>query len=496
MSENEKLPVHRSSYTRRDFLQNAGLAISGIGLLGLDCLPVWADEPHACKPPVAASRGRFRPDTRLAIRTRKSASDLTPAEVSRLKAAYDEMRKLSRSNPDDPRGWLQQSLIHCWYCGGGVDGRAGEQIHGSWWFFPWHRCYLYFHERILGKLVGDMSLTLPYWDWDNSGRRTIPAPYTNPNNRSNPLFDANRGRTPAEKLSGHLVGTKAMERVMSAPTYKLFMGTRPDTHEGQRGSLERGPHGSVHIWAGTDSDTGFIDMGNLDTAAQDPLFYTHHTNIDRLWDVWLRAKSSHRNPTAEKWLTHAWKFFDENKRLTTITVQDVLDLENSLRYRYAEPQAGAEAVSEEQTIKVRDSALVKTIDVAAALRAKIIAQPEALSANPSQVYVLHIDGIVAPANRSAIIHVLGNLPESATEVSTGDIHYLGYFTLIAMSSRGHAGNLPTNVTLNVSANLRELLKSTQKLKVTLVPTSITGERAISIDLSFRQISVTEEDEEP
>jgi hypothetical protein len=110
--------------------------------------------------------------------------------------------------------------------------------------------------------------------------------------------------------------------------------------------------------------------------------------------------------------------------------------------------------------------------------------------------VLHIDGIVAPANRSAIIHVLGNLPESATEISTGDIHYLGYFTLIAMSSRGHAGNLPTNVTLNVSANLRELLKSTQKLKVTLVPTSITGERAISIDLSFRQISVTEEDEEP
>jgi polyphenol oxidase len=495
MSENEKLLIPGSSYTRREFLQKTGLAISGLGLLGLDCLSVRADEPPVCKPPVARSRGRFRPDTRLPIRTRKSASDLTPDEVARLKAAYDEMRKLSRSNPNDPRGWLQQSLIHCWYCGGGMDGRAGEQIHGSWWFFPWHRCYLYFHERILGHLVGDTSLTLPYWDWDNAGRRMIPAPYTSPNNRTNPLFDVNRGRTPTEKLSGHLIGTKAMERVMNAPTYKLFMGTRPDTHEGQRGSLERGPHGSVHIWAGTDTDSG-IDMGNLDTAAQDPLFYSHHTNIDRLWNVWMRAKSTHRNPSAQKWLAHPWAFFDENKRLITITVQDVLDQENSLRYRYPEPQVGAASISDEQTIRIRDNALVKTIDVVAALRAKIIAQPEVLPANPSQVYVLHIDGIVAPANRSAIIYVLGNLPESMREVSTDDIHYLGYFTIIAMSSSGHTGNRPTNVALNVSANLRELLKLTQKLKVTLVPTSITGERATSIDLSFRRISITEEDEEP
>lgn len=495
MSENEKPMIRSNAYTRREFLQKAGLAVSGIGLFGLNCLPVWADEPRVCNPPVARSRGTFRPDTRLAIRTRKSASNLTPVEVDRLKAAYDEMRKLSRSNPDDPRGWLQQSLIHCWYCGGGMDGRAGEQIHGSWWFFPWHRCYLYFHERILGHLVGDPSLTLPYWEWDNAGSRTIPEPYVSSDNGSNSLFDANRGRTPTEKLSGHLVGTKAMERVMSAPTYKLFMGTRPDTHVGEKGSLERGPHGSVHIWAGTDTDSG-IDMGNLDTAAQDPLFYAHHTNIDRLWDVWQRAKSSHRNPTAQKWLTHPWKFFDENKRLITITVKDVLDQENSLRYRYAEPQAGAEAVSEEQTIRVGGNALTKTIDVAAALRAKILAQPAVLPVNPSQVYVLHIDGIVAPANRSAIIHVLGNVPESVTEVSTDDIHYLGYFTIIAMSSSGHTGNRPTNVTLNVSANLRELLKLTQKLKVTLIPTSITGERAVSIDLSFRQISVTEEDEVP
>lgn len=492
MSKNEKTMI--GSYTRREFLRGAGLIFGGIGLCGLNSLPAWADEPRTCAPPRARSRGTFRPETNLALRTRKSASELTPDEVSRLKAAYGEMRKLSERHPNDPRGWLQQSYVHCWYCGGGADARRGEQIHGSWWFFPWHRSFLYFHERILGHLVGDPTLTLPYWDWDSAVSRTIPAPYVSPNNRTNPLFDPDRGRTPAEKLSGHLVGPKAMERVLSAPTYKLFMGTRPDTHVAEKGSLERGPHGSVHIWAGTDTETG-VDMGNLDTAARDPLFYTHHTNIDRLWTVWQRAKSSHRNPTAQKWLSHRWTFFDEDRRLTSISVRDVVDHENSLRYRYSVPGVSLESASEAQTIRIRN-ALTKTIEVAATLRAAILAQPASFSSNPSSVFILHIDGIVAPANRSAIIHVVGNLPDSAAEVSTDDAPYLGYFTIIAMSSSGHTGNRPTNVTLNVSANLRELLRDTVRLKVSLVPTSITNERAVSINLSFRQISISEETEEP
>jgi hypothetical protein len=82
MSDNEKLLIHRSSYTRRNFLQKAGLAISGLGLLGLDCLPVWADEPGVCKPPVATERGRFRPDTRLAIRTRYACAPGTTCALT------------------------------------------------------------------------------------------------------------------------------------------------------------------------------------------------------------------------------------------------------------------------------------------------------------------------------------------------------------------------------------------------------------------------------
>ena len=41
----------------------------------------------------------------------------------------------------------------------------GTQIHGSYSFFPWHRAYLYFHEKILGALLKDktaLTKTLTY----------------------------------------------------------------------------------------------------------------------------------------------------------------------------------------------------------------------------------------------------------------------------------------------------------------------------------------------
>ena len=41
------------------------------------------------------------------------------------------------------------------------------QIHFSWLFLPWHRWYLFFHERILASLVQDPSFSLVFWNWDD-----------------------------------------------------------------------------------------------------------------------------------------------------------------------------------------------------------------------------------------------------------------------------------------------------------------------------------------
>lgn len=53
-------------------------------------------------------------------------------------------------------------------------------------------------------------------------------------------------------------------------------------------------------------------MGVLQTAARDPIFYAHHANIDRLWDVWLGLKIddqdvNRRNPTDPDWLNSQFR---------------------------------------------------------------------------------------------------------------------------------------------------------------------------------------------
>jgi polyphenol oxidase len=119
--------------------------------------------PIECVPPVPFSRATaFAPASGGPVRVRKSVFELDSGEISRLKAAHTELEKLSRDN--DPRTWYRQGAVHCWYCSGAVDSLNGVEIHGGWWFLPWYRTYLHFHERILGSLIGDPSFALLYWD--------------------------------------------------------------------------------------------------------------------------------------------------------------------------------------------------------------------------------------------------------------------------------------------------------------------------------------------
>ena len=73
-------------------------------------------------------------------------------------------------------------------------------------------------------------------------------------------------------------------------------------------------------------------MNDPDTAAQDPIFWLHHSNIDRLWAVWVR--NGHSNPTTPGWLNQQFSFFDENGQPVTMTAVQVLDTVADLGYTY------------------------------------------------------------------------------------------------------------------------------------------------------------------
>jgi tyrosinase len=66
-------------------------------------------------------------------------------------------------------------------------------------------------------------------------------------------------------------------------------------------------------------------MGSVGTAAWDPIFWSHHSNIDRLWYLWqLRHGESNIPPNLLPMVLQPFG----------LTVRDVLSI-NALGYEYA-----------------------------------------------------------------------------------------------------------------------------------------------------------------
>lgn len=96
-------------------------------------------------------------------------------------AKYEKAISIMKQYPyEDPFNWMRQANMHCIYCTGAYDqlnSSALFKIHRSWLFFPWHRIFIYFHERFIGKLIGDDTFALPYWNWDHPDGMVIPEFY-------------------------------------------------------------------------------------------------------------------------------------------------------------------------------------------------------------------------------------------------------------------------------------------------------------------------------
>lgn len=510
-NENARSPF-LGSLQRRSLLKLIGT--SAIAMAG-SAAPAWQalaqrrpDDPVDCAPPGVEGKTAvaFRPNPQLPVRMRKSAFELSKAEVDRLKAAYAALRKLTSQHSKDPRGWLQQGHVHCWYCGGGSNGGGGEEIHGSWLFFPWHRAFLYFHERILCKLLNDDTFALPYWDWDSQGRQTFPAIYGDPNNRSNPLYDLLRSAKSTSRIPSSVVSTRVMNLTMNAPTNNLFMGSR----NGSSGAMENQPHGPVHVWTGdTTLRSGRNDMGVLSTAAQDPVFFSHHGNIDRLWSVWLKLSAQHKNFTDQPWLTHGWEFYDENSVWTRIAISDVVDPVNSLRCDYQPPSvkpiwtftqrppANAIASAEAQPALTAQSAAATTALGSAPVTQSIALPPPVaeaiagLTPEAAPEYVLHIEGIEVPPTAQTLFQVYLNLPDANANTGVDVPNFVGMVTILAKNSKGEGHAHPsTNAAFDITEALAKVAKArADSLTVTLVPAAAEGVMPAAQGASFKKIYI-------
>lgn len=254
------------------------------------------------------------------------------APLESYKRAITKMLALP---PSDPRNWYRNALIHTLDC-----------PHGNWWFLPWHRGYLGWFEETCRELSGDPSFALSYWDW--TAQPYIPSQFfegvLDPNNPAyidsyaafqaeftNPVSDFWKSLTPDQSKELSLRGyntpadlwaqlpgmffPRGQARVLTqanpnfdattrravsittvnaalAPLDFLSFGSDKAAQHSEMvgfGILEGQPHNNVHNNIG-----GF--MGDF-LSPVDPLFFAHHANIDRLWDVWTRKQQKLGKPT-------------------------------------------------------------------------------------------------------------------------------------------------------------------------------------------------------
>ncbi|KAF3911202.1 Tyrosinase [Arthrobotrys entomopaga] len=237
----------------------------------------------------------------------------------------------------------------------GGNNNGGYCTHADILFLSWHRPYLALYESLLLSEVNKIaqaypagssdsqkyttaaaSFRIPYWDWASSptipdlignqptvtvqdpskGSTSIPNPlyaykyhFTSTSQQRSELPDApfvtnkQTSRVDIGTLNSQLgnIGTNLKNRIYNLLTayddYAKFSnkGTTSVVN-GQTDSLES-VHDVIHATVGGNSG----EMAYVDYAAHDPLFFLHHTNIDRMFAIWQAihsgSKTSYIFPT-------------------------------------------------------------------------------------------------------------------------------------------------------------------------------------------------------
>lgn len=206
-------------------------------------------------------------------------------------------------------------------------------------FLPWHRLYLYYYERTLRKHSGNPTFALPYWNYFDY---TATAPkgnlYLPPlvskggSTANNTFFDQLRTQWLNEQKVSMTPDNAIATDAFAEPSFVDFSN-----------QLEQVPHGAMHCATGNGCTTPHI--GWVPVAGNDPVFYMHHANIDRLWQCWMTREANGATidlawakahlGMPEAWYQIKFDFVDENGNRVSKTIADAFSPEVSA-VRYAE----------------------------------------------------------------------------------------------------------------------------------------------------------------
>ncbi|GLJ28485.1 hypothetical protein SUGI_0560350 [Cryptomeria japonica] len=462
-------------------------------------LPTGATVDGGCCPPFKAGEIAvdFKLPTSLPLRTRKAAHLVDTDFIEKYDKALTAMKNLPS---DDPRSFVQQGRVHCAYCNGAYKvGSDTVQVHKSWIFAPFHRWYIYFYERILGSLIHDDTFALPFWNWDHEDGMAIPAMFVD---KSRSMYNSNRDpcHQPPTLLnlaeykncaSGDVSANYANiynHMVSGAGTAELFHGAAV-RYEGETdvtltaGALESSPHNLVHLWGGSPSNKNREDIGSLYSAGRDPLFYSHHSNVDRMWYIW-NNKLGNKNFDDKDLLETEFLFYDENKQLVKVKASDCYDI-SKLKYQYQDRELPW--LNKGRSLKKAGTAVPKpktsTFEKVVDDKAKNLFSPltfkvERPNKRPGkgQLEVLKIEGVETDRKAFAAFEIFINYPGANSSTSFNNPHYAGCFTSIGHGkmTEGSMKSMTTKESfkIGISETLEDLgIDNDDEIVVTLVPKS-------------------------
>jgi tyrosinase len=450
---------------------------------------------------------------------RNLASQGFPAKVlASYSKAITAMLKLP---PTDPRNWYRNAFVHTLDC-----------PHGNWWFPVWHRGYLGWFELVCRDLSGDPDFALPFWDWTVLPR--VPSQFyqgvLNPSNPAyissyNDFFNQLSGpmsalwqsfsadQTKAQSLRGYnsindvwsqvqgdpmfvagagvrvltsaapgfdkttkkAVSLSTITKSLAPKDYISFASDKAPYHSQSAGYgiMEGQPHNNVHNCVGG----LMLDM----LSPIDPLFFLHHANIDRLWDVWTRKQQKLNLPIQpagadlQAWTSEPFLFFHDDKgNPLQATAGDYAAIG---KFDYAYEKGSGESVVDNATPQA-NAAPAQNFPGGLTSHALALGSP-AQSSVQVPASVLQAEAAYArvtiqtpPAGHDYSFNVYVNPPQNTTGLTPDSPSYAA--TLEFFGTHHH--DEPVSFTVPISDTLKALsaknmLKANEPLRIVVIPAS-------------------------
>ncbi|WP_322051980.1 tyrosinase family protein [Paraburkholderia bannensis] len=455
---------------------------------------------------------RPQPDPQRVF-VRKDIRALTQQELDDYRMRLDDIMQVGNPDPQSP-------------------GQVFCAIHGDWClhyqeaFLLWHRAYLMRFEQTIGCAV-------PYWNWyaedaaiDGSPNAGLPqafldATYVHPRSgevRPNPLrYAAARNgvskacgaaqppgadcrwvqRDPlfythgdeqrearAKKIAMVRIFQEQVANALKWPTFSQPQGwpgypwqniltfDPPQSDElypnrTDFDGLYEQPHDNFHGWIGP-------DMADNAYTSYDPVFWSYHASIDRIFEQWLRAHPGatytagfpvhpFAGPRADRFE------FDDPRRFIYTTIGDLAKDSRALGFDFADPV----------TPDFNDVAATRLLEGAQV-------SGEAASHG---LYVM-FEGVRCTMG-SYTIDVFLNQPDAeATHIDVSNPHYVGRFTRIGMGIEDDKGRCikhgVTRILDATSHGVRLGLTPQMPLTLTLLVTELGTGRPVQPD-EYRQL---------